>query len=53
MRAGMQPGWLGIGFPTSSDQLEELLSGEIKELMDNPTYHQLKAPLTFNYPIEQ
>ncbi len=53
LRAGMQPGWLGIGFPTSSDQLEELLSGEIKELMDDPTYHQLNAPLTFNYPIEQ
>ena len=53
LRAGMQPGWFGIGFPTSSDQLEELLSGEIKELMDDPTYHQLNAPLTFNYPIEQ
>ena len=52
LRAGMQPGWFGIGFPTSSDQLEELLSEEIKELMDDPTYHQLNAPLTFNYPIE-
>ena len=52
LRAGMQPGWFGIGFPTSSDQLEELLSGEIKDLMDDPTYHQLNAPLTFNYPIE-
>ena len=53
LRAGMQPGWFGIGFPTSSDQLEELLSDEIKELMDDPTYHQLNTPLTFNYPIDQ
>ena len=53
LRAGMQPGWFGIGFPNSSDQLEELLSEEIKELMDDTTYHQLNAPLTFNYPIEQ
>ena len=52
LRAGMQPGWFGIGFPNSSDQLEVLLSEEIKELMDDPTYHQLNAPLTFNYPIE-
>ena len=53
LRAGMQPGWFGIGFPTSSDELEELLSDEIKELIDDPTYHQLNAPLTFNYPIDQ
>ena len=53
LRAGMQPGWFGIGFPTSSDQLEELLSEEIKLLMDDTAYHQLNAPLTFNYPIEQ
>ena len=53
LRAGMQPGWFGIGFPTSSDELEELLSDEIKELMDDPTYHQLNTPLTFNYPIDQ
>jgi hypothetical protein len=51
-RAGMQPGWFGIGFPNSSDQLEELLSEEIKEIMDDSTYYQLNAPLTFNYPIE-
>ena len=53
LRAGMQPGWFGIGFPTSSDELEEFLSDEIKELMDDPTYHQLNTPLTFNYPIDQ
>lgn len=50
-RAGMEPGWLGIGFPTSSNDLEQLLSPKIKALMDNPDYHQLKTPLTFSYPI--
>jgi len=51
LRAGMQPGWLGINFPTSSTALEELLSDEIKALMDDTVYHQLKNPLTFDYPI--
>ena len=51
LRAGMVPGWFGINFPTSANQLESLLSFEMKTLMDNPDYHQLKSPLTFNYPI--
>ena len=51
LRAGMQPGWFGINFPTSSSALEELLSDEMKGLMDDPIYHQLKSPLSFNYPI--
>ena len=53
LRAGMQPGWFGINFPTFSSELEELLSVEIKGLMDDPLYHQLKTPLSFNYPISQ
>ena len=53
LRAGMQPGWFGINFPTSSSALEELLSEEIKGLIDDPIYHQLKSPLTFDYPIIQ
>jgi hypothetical protein len=53
LRAGMQPGWLGINFPNSSIELEELLSDEMKELMNDPIYHQLKSPLSFNYPIIQ
>ena len=53
LRAGMEPGWFGINFPTSSDQLEELLSEEMKGLMDDPNYYQLNTPLTFNYPIIQ
>jgi len=53
LRAGMQPGWFGINFPTSSSELEELLSDEMKGLMDDPIYHQLKNPLTFDYPIIQ
>jgi len=52
-RAGMQPGWFGINFPSTSNELEELLSDQMKELMDNPMYHQLKNPLLFNYPIIQ
>ena len=53
LRAGMQPGWFGINFPSTSNELEELLSDQMKELMDNPMYHQLKNPLSFNYPIIQ
>ena len=53
LRAGMVPGWFGINFPTSSNELEPLLSVEMKTLMDNPDYYQLRAPLTLNYPIVQ
>ena len=49
LRAGMQPGWFGIGFPHESEGLEALLSQSIKTIMDDPTYFQLKSPLTFNY----
>ena len=52
LRAGMTPGWFGIGFPNSKEQLDQLLGQEIKEVMDNPIYHQLKEPLTFNYPLD-
>jgi len=52
MRAGMSPGWLGIGFPESKDVLEQKLSDEIKAVMDDPQYHQLRAPLTFDYPSQ-
>ena len=51
LRAEMQPCWFGINFPNSSIELEQLLSDQMKGLMDNPTYHQLKNPLSFNYPI--
>ena len=53
LRAGMQPSWFGINFPTFSTELEELLSDEMKRLMDDPFYHQLNNPLSFNYPISQ
>jgi hypothetical protein len=53
LRAGMVPGWFGINFPTSANELESLLSVEMKTLMDNPDYYQLRAPLTLNYPIVQ
>jgi hypothetical protein len=49
----MTPGWFGINFPTLSNELEEVLSEEMKGLMDDPNYYQLKSPLTYNYPIIQ
>ena len=52
MRSGMQPGWLGIGFPENRDVLEAMLSDEIKGVMDDPQYCQLRQPLRFNYPID-
>ena len=50
MRAGMEPGWRGIGFPENREELESVLGEEIKAVMDDPAYHQLSTPLTFNYP---
>ena len=50
MRAGMEPGWSGIGFPNDASELEQLLGDEIKAVMDDPRYHQLQNPLTFQYP---
>tara|TARA_Y100000590_G_scaffold331875_1_gene377148 strand:+ start:5680 stop:6564 length:885 start_codon:yes stop_codon:yes gene_type:complete len=52
LRAGMEPGWLGMNFPSTSAELEDVLSEEITELMDDQKYHQLKTPLTFSYPLE-
>jgi hypothetical protein len=49
LRAGMQPGWFGIGFPTTKEELETRLSQEMKDLMDDPRYFQINSPLTFNY----
>jgi len=49
MRAGMQPGWLGIGFPTTTEELEARLSDTIKQMMDDPQYHQISSPLDFDY----
>ena len=51
LRAGMTPGWFGIGFPSDSNILEELLSTEFKAVLDNSRYHQLAKPLTMVYPI--
>lgn len=51
-RAGMEPGWLGIGFPDDRWELESRLSPEIKRVMDDPVYHQLRGPLGYDYPVE-
>jgi len=47
---GMEPGWRGIGFPETREELEGLLSEEIKRVMAEPTFHQLRKPLRFTYP---
>jgi hypothetical protein len=49
LRAGMTPGWLGIGFPRDRDTLEGLLSDDIKAAIDNRMYNQLRQPLSFTY----
>jgi hypothetical protein len=49
LRAEMTPGWLGIGFPETPEELEEKLSQEMKELMNDPQYHQISKPLDFTY----
>ncbi len=49
-RAGMEPGWLGIGFPTTLEELDLKLSPEMKEAMDQPKYNQINKPLVFSYP---
>ena len=51
LRAGMEPGWLGIGFPESRMELDARLGDEIKAVIDDPTLHQLRRPLTFRYPV--
>lgn len=50
LRAGMEPGWFGIGFPRDAGELEACLGAELKAAMDDPRYHQLRRPLTFGYP---
>jgi hypothetical protein len=47
---GMEPGWRGIGFPETREELEGLLSEEIKRIMAEPSFHQLRKPLRFTYP---
>ena len=49
LRAGMKPGWFGIGFPKSKTKLNELLSDGIKEALDNDQYHIINKPLQFDY----
>ncbi|MDB4401439.1 hypothetical protein N9247_00265 [bacterium] len=51
MRAGMEPGWLGIGFPRDRVELEARLGDELRAAMDDPRFHQLQQPLTFAYPV--
>ena len=52
LRAGMKPGWRGIGFPETPAALEPLLSPEFKAALDDPAHHQLRSPLRFDYPVD-
>ncbi|MDE0916475.1 MAG: hypothetical protein OSB57_14980 [Planctomycetota bacterium] len=47
---GMEPGWRGMGFPETREELDGLLSEEIKRVMNEPAFHQLRKPLRFTYP---
>ena len=49
VRAGMRPGWYGIGFPRTKEELEPKLSQEMKAILDDPKYHQINKPLTYDY----
>ena len=49
LRAGMEPGWRGIGVPRTKEELELKLSDEMKAMMDDPKYHQINRPLSFDY----
>ncbi|HIG85523.1 MAG TPA: hypothetical protein EYQ25_00615 [Planctomycetes bacterium] len=49
--AGMEPGWRGIGFPETREELEALLSPEFLRVMRDPAFHQLQDPLRFSYPV--
>ena len=36
--------------PRTKEEMLKRLSPEMKELLQNPIYHQIKAPLTYDYP---
>ena len=47
--AGQEPGWMGDSIPRSLDGLRATLSSEFLEMVADPAYHQLQAPLTYTY----
>ena len=49
----MEPAWRGIGFPKNAFDLEPLLSEEIRSVLDDPSYHLLRQPLTMSYPYHE
>ena len=51
LRAGMEPGWRGIGFPETAEELEARLGPEIRAAIDDPDLHQIRRPLGFDYPV--
>jgi len=49
--AGQAPGWYSNLLPRSRDSLAETLSQQFKDLLANPAYHQLQAPLPYSYTV--
>jgi hypothetical protein len=47
----MTPGWRGIGFPGTEEELEAKLSDEMRAAMDEPKHNQISKPLTFSYSV--
>ena len=57
--SGMNPAWIAedrdsLGaeksMPRTKEDMLERLSPEMKDLLQNPAYHQIQTPLTFDYP---
>jgi len=48
--AGQEPGWRSDLLPANADELRSKLSKEFLEVMENPRYHQLKAPINWFRP---
>ena len=47
--AGQEPAWMADFIPRSPDGLRATLSSEFLEMVADPAYHQLQAPLTYTY----
>ena len=49
--SGNTPGWYSDLIPRTKDGLRGALSADFLAVMDDPRYHQLKKPLTFEYVV--
>ena len=46
--AGQEPGWRSSLLPSTTEALRASLSTEFLSMMDDPQYHQLKAPISWS-----